>query len=58
MEDMIKKKEKELLQKQKVEEVIKSALSETEEIYEKSKEKLQTFEEFMTKMQKEILNLS
>lgn len=33
MEEMIKKKDKEIVQKQKVEEVLKSSMSETEQIY-------------------------
>lgn len=37
---------------------MKTALAETEDIYVKSKEKLKTFEEFMDKMKKEILNLT
>ena len=46
------------MQKQKVEEVMKNSMTETEEIYERYKEKLSAFEEFMKNIEKEILNLS
>lgn len=55
---MIKKKDKQILQKQKVEEVMKSAMAETEAIYEKYKEKLNTFEQFMKNTEKDIISLS
>jgi hypothetical protein len=58
MEEMIKKKEKELVQKQKIEDVLKSSMTETEQIYEKYKEKLDSFQEYMKNMDKEIQNLS
>ncbi len=58
MEDQIRRKDKELNQKAKVEEVLKSALSETETIYIQNKERMDKFDQFMAKMEKETLNLS
>lgn len=58
MEDIIKKKDKEIIQKQKIEEVLKNAVTETETIYEKYKEKLDSFEKFMQTIEKDIQNLT
>ena len=58
MEDIIKKKDKQIVQKQKIEEVLKNAVTETETIYEKYKEKLDSFEKFMQTVEKNMLNLT
>jgi adenine-specific DNA methylase len=55
---MLKKKDKEIAQKQKVEEVLNNAMKETEAIYQNYKEKLDSFEQFMQNIQKEIQSLS
>lgn len=44
MEDQIRKKDKEITQKAKLEDVLKNALSETEAIYLQSKERLDKFD--------------
>ncbi len=44
MEDQLRKKDKEIAQKNKLKEVLETALVETETIYVQSKEKLDRFE--------------
>lgn len=49
LEDTLKRRDKEILQKQKLEEVLKENLEETEHVYIVNKEKLDKFEAFVTK---------
>ena len=58
MEEHIRKKDKELTQKGKVEEVLKNALAETEAVYVETKQKLDGFTDSLARIEKEISNFS